>query len=245
MDKEQLLYRYFSKNLTPEQEQQFNELLETDSEFKEQFDFEINLQGAIQDTESKNLKSKLIGFEKDISDKTPVLTLRKNNYQKWAMAASVALLFGLGWFGYNSIFSTNYSEIYDSNFQEYPNTVYTITRGDTVESLEREAFSAYESGNYETALQNFELLQNENNRVYLDFYMAHSFLNLGNTKKAREHFQNTIDADTQFIAESHWYLALISIKEKDKENAVKSLKTLTSKFDYQKDKALELLQELE
>ncbi|MGI9553040.1 MAG: hypothetical protein ACR2MT_17675, partial [Aurantibacter sp.] len=87
MDKEQLLYHYFSNDLTPEQEKQFNELLATDMGFKEQFDFEKDLQQVIRDKEAKDLKSKVIGYEKNISQETPVRSLRPN-VQKWAMAAS-------------------------------------------------------------------------------------------------------------------------------------------------------------
>lgn len=244
MDKEQLLLNYFTNDLTPEQEQRFNELLATDSEFKQQFDFEKDLQGVIRDKEASELKSKLVGFEKNIVKETPVRTLRPN-YQKWAMAASIALLVALGWMGYNNFSGPNYGNLYESNFQEYPNTVYAITRGETVESIERDAFAAYEAGNYQTAIDNFNRIPAEDREEYLDFYLGQSYLSLGQIAEAKTSFTKVIASNSEFTPEAHWYLALISIKEKDKESAVSNLKTLTSKYDFQKDKALELLQELE
>ena len=44
MDKETLLYQYFSNQLTSEEQEAFDELLKNDREFKEQYDFEKNLQ---------------------------------------------------------------------------------------------------------------------------------------------------------------------------------------------------------
>jgi len=244
MEKEQLLLNYFTNDLTPEQEQQFNELLATDSEFKQQFDFEKDLQGVIRDKEASELKSKLVAFEKDIASETPVISLRPN-YRKWAMAASIALLVTLGWLGYNNLSGPNYGNLYEDNFQEYPNTVYAITRGETVESIERDAFAAYEAGNYQMAIDNFNKIPAENREEYLDFYMGQSYLSLNQTTEAKSFFGQVISSKSEFTPEAHWYLALISLKEKDKENAIKNLETLTSKYDFQKDKALELLQELE
>ncbi len=245
MEKEQLLYRYFSNDLAPEQEKQFNELLATDSEFKEQFDFEKDLQKVIHNKNAKELKSKLVGFERDISQDTPVRTLLRRKTQNWAIAASVALLVGLGWFGYNNFFITDYEDLYDNNFQEYPNTVYAITRGDTVESLERKAFAAYEFGDFAAALADFNKIPDADKQPYLDFYKAQSYLQLGKLAEAKALFEKTISEDTQFAAESHWYLALAYLKEKDKANATLHLKQLISEYDYNTEKANELLDELE
>jgi len=244
MDKEQLLLNYFTNDLSPEQEQQFNELLATDSEFKQQFDFEKDLQGVIRDNEKSGLKSKLVGFEKEIANETPVRILRPN-YRKWAMAASIALLVTLGWMGYNNFSGPNYGNLYETNFQEYPNTVYAVTRGETVESIERDAFVAYESGNYQAAIDNFNKIPTADKEEYLDFYMGLSHLGLGDLQESKTLFNGIISSDSEFAPEAHWYSALISIKEKDKESAIENLKTLTSKYDFQKDKALELLKELE
>ncbi len=245
MEKEQLLYRYFSNDLAPEQEKKFNELLATDLEFKEQFDFEKDLQKVIRNKNAKVLKSKLVGFERDISQDIPVRTLPRRKFQNWAIAASVALLVGLGWFGYNNFLVTDYEDLYNDNFQEYPNTVYAITRGDTVESLERKAFAAYEFGDFEAALADFNKIPDADKQPYLNFYKAQSYLQLGKLAEAKALFEKTISEDTQFAAESHWYLALAYLKEKDKVNAIVHLKQLISEYDYNTEKATALLEELE
>src|SRR5690554_3801567 len=92
MNKQDLLYHYFSNSLTPEQETVFQNLLKTDTEFKAQFEFEKHLKKAIKSHENDRLKSKLQEIESEIN--LPKLSIF--NYRNMAIAASIAyLLVGL------------------------------------------------------------------------------------------------------------------------------------------------------
>jgi len=238
MNKQDLLYLYFSNSLTPEQEDLFQSLLESDAEFKAQFEFESNLKQVVKSQESDVLKAKLKGFEREINKPTTSIF----NYRKFAIAASIALL--MGWFGYNSFFGTNYSSLYNSNFSEYPNTVYTITRGDTDNSLEREAFVAYESKDYQAAIDKFESIEDDAKKDYFNFYKAQAYLGLNDTENAQGLFKQVIQDNNQFVAESTWYMALTHLKQKDKDQAKIYLSKLIENFDFNKDKAQALLEEI-
>ncbi|MFK7813489.1 MAG: hypothetical protein AB8B59_13430, partial [Maribacter sp.] len=122
MDNEILLENYFSNRLTEEEEKRFNELLDKDSDFKAQFDFEKNLQQVISAKENQNLKAKLISFEEDIVKDAPKSS-GGTKYKYLAIAASVVLLIGLAWMGFYDGSSDRYDDLYASNFHEYPNTV--------------------------------------------------------------------------------------------------------------------------
>jgi len=244
MDKELLLYNYFANQLTDDEQRHFNELLENDLDFKKQFDFETNLKRVIRKNENEDLKIKLVGYENEINAKN------KSNHSKWvfknwSIAASITLLVGLGWLGYYLMSGPNYTKLYAANFQEYPNTVYTITRGEGEETKEREAFVAYESGDYETALRNFAQIPSFDKKEYLDFYRAHSHMNLDELEDAKKDFQKVIAMHKSFVGESYWYLALIYLKEKDRANAVSSLQILATKYEYNKGKVEALLKELD
>ncbi|QRM89441.1 hypothetical protein FG167_09380 [Lacinutrix sp. WUR7] len=254
MDNQDLLYHYFSNSLTAAQEKVFEDLLENDAEFKAQFLFEQNLKAVIKSNEIDTLKAKLQGFEKDLSAKKTTRiehfnteTTKPNptifNYKYFAIAASIALL--MGWFGYHSFFGTDYSSMYDANFSAYPNTVYTITRGDTENSLEREAFVAYESKDYKTAIEKFDAIPAEATKEYFRFYKAQAYLNVEDTKNAKDLFTKVVTENKNFVAESTWYLALISLKEENKTEAKKYLENLVANFDYNKEKAQTLLKELQ
>jgi len=241
MTNEDLLYRFFSNSLTKAEEKQFNELLETDPDFKAQFEFEKNLKRAIKHKESKDLKAKLIGFEKEIKAKGVTNTPSSFN---WRIAASIVILLGASWFGYQSFFGVNYGNLYDANYEEYPNTEFAITRSDTIDSPERKAFVAYEAQDYENAVKLFEGLPANLNKPYHDFYKAQSYLKIENISIAKALFKNVINDNLQFAAESHWYIAMIALKEKDKETTKKYLRLLNENYNYNKSKAEALLKEL-
>ncbi|OBX18716.1 MULTISPECIES: tetratricopeptide repeat protein [Bizionia] len=239
MTNQDLLYHYFSNSLTAEQEVVFQTLLESDEEFKAEFEYENSLKKAIKSHESDVLKTKLQGFEHDINSKKT----ESFNYRYLAVAASLVLL--VGWFGYNSFFGTNYSNLYNTNFSEYPNTVYTITRGDDENTLEREAFVAYETKNYETAIEKFDALSETTAQNYIPFYKAQAHLGLENIDDAKTLFTEIVKDDhSDFVAESTWYLALIAIKDKDKEQAKIHLENLIANYSYNQAKAKALLEEL-
>jgi tetratricopeptide (TPR) repeat protein len=243
MNKEALRHRYFSNSLTEDERKQFHKLLETDAGFKEQFEFEQNLKRVIRDKENKNLKGKLIDFERRI-EKSSTPSKSKGNIRKWSIAASVAFLMALGWYGYNALSGTDYEHLYASNFEAYPNTVYSITRSDSDGSLERDAFAAYESKEYEKAILNFEKVPEEDGKEYLDFYKAQSYLALGDNAQAIKLFREIEMENASFGAEASWYLALVYLKKKDKAKAIQGLQQHVEKYDYNKERAITLLEEL-
>ncbi|WP_423999419.1 tetratricopeptide repeat protein [Maribacter sp. IgM3_T14_3] len=244
MDKEQLLQQYFANQLTKEQEGLFNELLLSDAEFKAQFDFENDLKRVIKEHEHQQLKAKLVGFEKGFAKEVET-RMPKGGFKNWSIAASIALLMGLGWFGYNSLTGTDYQDLYNNNFEAYPNTVYNLTRGDTNETLEREAFAAYESGNFQKALDNFDKIAVIDQKPYFDFYKAQSYLKLGDTSSAVTLLKKIVGSGAEFEAEAQWYLALSYLKAKEEENAKSALQKLIANYSYNKEKAIELLKELD
>ena len=99
MTNEDLLYRFFSNSLTETEEKQFNELLETDADFKAQFEFENNLKRAIKHKENSELKAKLKNFEKEIQGNE---IQKPSSSFNWRIAASIVILLGASWFGYQS-----------------------------------------------------------------------------------------------------------------------------------------------
>ena len=246
MDKELLLYNYFANRLTAEQETLLEELLTTDSDFKQQFDFESDLKRVIREKEADNLKAKLGRFEKDISKSTQVKTLPRTNYQKWAMAASLILLVGLGWLGYNNFIAPDYGNLYDENFQQYPNTVYAITRGDSSEnSLQRSAYVAYETDENSRAIDLFKALKETDNSEEITFYLGQSYLKNGQHREAITFFEEVIAEKGEFAPQALWYVALAYLKTDQKKIAVRALKDLIVDGRYKKTEAAKILKELE
>ncbi|RRQ50706.1 hypothetical protein DZC72_09310 [Maribacter algicola] len=238
MEKELLIQRYFSNSLTQEEKAFFDDLIQNDKEFKNQFDFELDLQKVIGESHRTELKSKLKGFEKEVTTSSKS-TKSIKTYRKWLVAASILILIG---FGYLQFSNPNLNTLYDENFQVYPNAEVSITRGEEAESLERKAFIAYETEDYEQALQLFSEMPEQ---LYIDFYKAQCHLKLEQYSKAIELLNLNISNKAKYIPESYWYMSMAYLKMGDRENAKNSLMYLVAHFDYRKERAKELISRLD
>lgn len=241
MDKEELLENHFLGKLNTEEQKYFDSLIENDVEFKKEYDFHLNLKKAIQNSERSVLKGKLKSYEEGMRKKGNKTSLRT----LLAIAASVILLISVGWFGYENMFGSNYSALYDDNYSQYPNTVINITRGEgDAETLERKAFIAYESGDLDAAINYFNQLQEVKGLDYLNFYLGQAYLKQGKSEEALIYFKKSITEEQNFKAESHWYIALAYLKKKDETQAKSYLEKLVDEYEYMNNEAKALLEEL-
>ncbi len=236
MDKEDLLYRYFSNTLNKDESKVLERLLKTDMEFKAQFEFENDLKRVAKEKQRNDLKNKLQSFEDKLAEKR---SYTAPYFLK--IAASILLLISTIWFVYTNFGGVNYDKLYASNFETYPNTAYSITRDNTINSIERQAFVAYETGNYQLAIEKFN---QEEVKDYFYFYKAQSYLNLNDFKTSKLLFSDIIDNDYPYSVESKWYLSLIAIKQKDKNSAIKYLEDLININTYKVEEAKMLLEQI-
>ncbi|MEX0290269.1 MAG: tetratricopeptide repeat protein [Flavobacteriaceae bacterium] len=241
MENEELISKYFLDELSPEELEQFHALLENDPEFKEQFTFEEDLRKVIAFDEKRALKEKLAHLEEELP---PLTTSRRPLWKRLSIAASILVLLGLGYFVFKPD-TPDMNKLYASNFEIYPNTVYTITRSDTINSVERKAFVAYESGDFKAAIPLFEQMKAEGEKAYLDFYLAQSYLKTERTTEAVTHFQKNLETNEIFVPESRWYLALAYLNLGEGEKAKEMLKSLLNSSDYKQEAAEALLAALD
>lgn len=159
-----------------------------------------------------------------------------------AIAASILLLFTVGYFVFFN--QPNMEQLYLSSYEAYPNIVSPIQRSNN--SIESDALSHYERGDYSTATKLFdEELEQNPNEDYLLFYCGLSNLEVGETDQAIALLKKiTPAADSRFYAPAQWYLALAYLKAQDIAALRKQLEEVISeKGDYQ-PRAQKLLDEL-
>ena len=242
MSSEELIYKYFLGELNAEELKEFNVLLKNDPEFNEQVNFEIKVKNAIRQTEYNKLKGKLNDIEGDIKKKS----LNSILFTKpWAIAASLLLFFSIAFYFFINSLSNDIEELYNLNYEKYPNTVYSIQRsGSDENSLERKAFEAYESNNDSKAIELLNDLKKENDADFIDFYLAQSYLNNNQLNKAIPVLKNIIVSGGKFKEESQWYLALAYLKMDDIKSAISQLNIIIEKNEYKKEEAKILLTKL-
>ena len=243
MEKEALLFKYFEGTLTEKEKVAFDRLLEEDPEFREQLSFEEDVKQVIRDTKRKDLKKKLQGFESSLPQ---AVAHRKPFWRPLQIAASLAVLFALGWYFYSVGSADKMDLLYAANYEKYPNTVYSITRGDANDtSLERKAFEAYERNETKEALRYFQELRSKSAPGYVDFYLAQTFLANGDTQLALDTFLEIHSSKTDFNTEALWYASLCYLKSEKPDKAIPLLRELIQQGTFQKEKAVTLLGQLE
>ena len=232
MDKEQLLERYFENQLSQEEALLFQNYLDTDASFAEEFAFQKNVKQAITLNERAELKQKLQSFEKP----------KAKPFKIWYAAASVVLLCGLGYY-----FTQNAAtSVYDEFYQTYPNVVAPTVRGENSEDIKSEAFYEYDNGNYEKSLVLFSKIYETDKDDYALFYKALSQMELQKTTEAIATFkQFDLGKNNAFTPFVKWYLALAYLKENQKEQAMPLLKSLSETQNPQQEMAQKLVDELE
>ncbi|MEM9001189.1 MAG: tetratricopeptide repeat protein [Bacteroidota bacterium] len=230
-----LIEKYFTSSLTKTEEKLLQELLSSNDSFAEEFNFQRDVQKAIASNRHHALKAKLEGYERDFPYEAQH-TWKRRYWPAIAIAASVILLFGLGWI-LGLMNTTDYGALYKERFSPYPNTFFSITRSDSDDTLERKAFVAYETKDYERAITLFEDLTIEKNTSYHKFYLSQSYLGANRTEEAVSILEELLSESQELKAESLWYLGLAYIRIKDKERAKGYLQQLCELGTYKKKEA--------
>ncbi len=214
-----LIEGYFQNSLSPKERLMFNELIQKDEEFKNEFLFQKDLKRAISNHQDQELKKTLGEFEGKLQ-KSSLFSIVP---AKWMAAASIILLLSLGtWTIRNYAFPSD-ERIFETYYQPYPNTVMPIVRGSEVNSIEYSAFAAYESGDYHKAINLFNSLENKEER-HIQFYTAMCHLSVGKSNRAIQMLlplandaSNQIDR-MDWRQKAQWYIGLAYIQQgKEKE----------------------------
>ena len=239
MEHPELIEKYIQNRLSAEEELVFNKLLKNNSAFKEEVELHAKIKKVVtheDDTNFRNLIS-------DIENKARS-TSYKRSYKKWLVAASIILLFGLG---YNSINSntTSTQELFASYFEPYRNVVHPIERSTEQQDKKAIAFMAYEKGEYEKAITLFTELYNSSKEPYYLFYKANALLKLEKADEAIPLLLEHLKTKDTLTEKTKWYLALAYLKIEDSEKAKALLNTIITEGAYKNKEAEELLKKFE
>ncbi len=240
MNKEELLYKYFLDDLSSEEQLVFTKLLEDDSEFKAQFEFEKSVQRVIKAKNRSILEEKVSNLETDIHTSSEPKTIP---WKILRIAASIVLLISLGIYMYTSYWSNSPEQLFASYYEKYPNTVFPINRSNNQEETpELLAFEAYESDNHNKTVELLEELSSQQDHAYIHFYLGHAYLENNQANKAIQEFKNVITKGQDFLNESRWYLALAFLKNDELSKAREILKIISREGKFKANEAKKLLE---
>lgn len=240
MDKEALIDGYFENSLSQDQMIEFEQLLKTDADFASEVAFQKELQLSLKKNERQEIKQ-MFSEANDVSgSKGKVLRMRP-----WLVAASIAIMIGLAsWFFIFNTEEINTEQLYAANFAPYDNVVHPIERGNEIEDLKTQMFSAYEAQDYDLWFALLSQLTAEQKDDYLDFYSAIVYMEIGNHEKAIPLLQGYINDNGELDDRATWYLALSHLKLGELDESKQTLKILIEMESFKKSDAEKLLQRL-
>ena len=236
MDKEALMEKYFSGQISQEDFLLLESLLKKDDGFKKDFYAQLEVRQTIAHEKSRALKKRFERLEKRNAPKT-----------KWyAYAAALAVLIGLGFFYYNA--QQGPRDLYHEYFEAYPNVVAPTVRDhtDSVENKMAKALRLYDTGDYAGAAPLFLSLYQQDNNDYAFFYHGVSLMAAGETESAinalESHHWNDPRAHQ---TNSQWYLGLGHLKLGNKKKAAMHLEEVANSGSPLAKQANEILGKLE
>lgn len=236
-----LVERYFENSLTDQETAQLKTRLQTDQELKRLFEREKLLINTIRyEAAHKDLEF-LKQVEKNLAE--PKSKQSINRWYFYAAAACITLLVVAG-----IIFPIDNSspeKLYADYFTPYPNVFEPTVRDNSLTDHRKEAFVAYENGDYQRAVELFMLLQRENSNPGVLLLLGNANLMLGNTTDAKQNFNELIMRYDDLDLQAKWFLSLSYLKSGEVEQARKLLEELgNTEISYAKN-AKELLQKVD
>ncbi len=245
-----LIERYFRDLLSEEERLAFEKRIESDEELKAEVDFHQDMLVAAQhegdtalkkmfqqqETKSTNVANETVKIERPPTAK--IFSLKK----VMALAASVLFMVLSYWFYQQSLLGS--PDLFANNFEQYPNVIAPIERGETATTTLEKAFAAYENKRYEEAISSFDQLENSTINFDVLFYKANALLALGKNNTAMQAFEQVVNSKTKFSAQAKWYLALTYLKQNNNVQAKTILEEIIKDKSFNYQKAEELITQL-
>ena len=233
MNKSDYIIKYFEGTLSNVALKEFNTLLANDSDFKEDFDFQKELQETLVLNDREQLKKEIKNW-----NNVP----NKRRFNPWQIAASLVILLGTSLLFFFNSQSSSTEELYASNFEPYRNIVQPIVRGEHKDDLQSKAFEAYETKDYKNAILHFNEILKEKPNATISFYKANALMQLNKTNEAILILETNVKNSDTLQDRNLWYLALAYLKNNNIEASKKTLKQLLSQSNFKAKEAAVLIE---
>ncbi len=241
-----LIEKYLMNDMSAGEIKKFEKLLLEDADLRKEFSFRRKTNEAI-------LEDDIIELRESLNE----ITLNKNNNglvnfieshrKNLAIAATIIILISLS-LSFLYPFRQSLDQLFNSYYNTYPAlaNVRSLENNEESEVLINESFDFYEKYNYKKASELFcEVLILDNNNVVAQFYLALCELENNNFDKSEEYLSGLIQKkDHLFWEQSHWYLAMLYLKQNKKEKAKSVFKKIIDEEMVYKNEAKSILKKL-
>ena len=244
-NKIELIEAYLDGTLSEREQLEFEENLKKDPELMKEYLLRKNINEAISEVDVLELRNKLneIG-----SSENKIKRLCKNPFVFSSAAAAVILLFVISWSVFFSSEDISTGEVFNTYYTKYP--VLTCNRSFSNENLKDKilvnGFNAYEKSFYIEAKDYFnQVLIMDNSNKMARFYYSICEIELNNLDNSEKLLKElTYKNNHIFWEQSHWYLALVYLKQEKIDKASEILTFINEEDLANKSESKKILKSL-
>lgn len=239
---EKFIEKYFSKQLSIAELQEFEMKYQTDEDFKAEVDLLKDIQDVSGIEDDSQFKSQLVSYEVEFSEAQDSKSTQRSK-PLIAVAALLLIMISITFFLNKT---PNNDQLFSTYFEPSKNVSAPIVRSESNDELLSNAFITYTEADYKKAIPLFEKAFESTKNSELLFYEGNALLVLNQTEDAIQVFKKHLSFSDALTNRSHWYLALAYIKTDQMENAKIELKSLIDSGEsFKKKEAISLLKKLD
>lgn len=245
----ELIERYLEESLNPAELIEFEERLSLDEDFKKSFETYKTLINGLKYSGQKQLLQRLKKVEASLTVHESFVKRRwgipVKKFYSYSAAATILLLLTFT-FIFIARHNPSPAEVFEKNFQTYPNVVMPTTRGDNSNKNDKQtAFYLYDSEKFSEAAIHFDrLLKAEKDPAFL-LYSALSYMETGNFDLAIERLKYMLNENSDYKVQGEWFISLAYIAKNEPNNAKPYLESLKSQNTSYSKKSAKILEDLQ
>jgi len=240
---ENLVHRYLNNELNPQEIKEFEQELLHNKALADELKLTRDIEKAVNDDEATAFREQLEAIHQKHYGKRKVIGMPIY----WAAAASIVLVLGLAYlFFFVMNHPMNDEKIFAQYYKPYESTYSLRSVENDSLKLMNDAFEYYDKKDYKSALSLFKkcIVEIPGN-LSLHFYAGISCMETGDYAGALKYFDEVIAQNSNLLVEqAAWYKALCLLKMKKDAEAKTMFKQMAAKGGYYKQKAEEILKEM-
>jgi len=229
-----LIERYLMHDMSVREQIEFEELLRNNPDLMKEFVLRKEINEAIQEEDVINLRSNL---DEIFSGKIRSFKMRRI-YVYSAIAATIVLLLTIGSVYFSPLNFKSEKDIFQSYYNTYPAIMSFRSPVDQneIEKILYDAFNYYDNDNFELAAKSFQsVIEKDSSNHMSQFYLAICEMENESFSVAEEYLVDLIHKEKHiFWEQSHWYLALVYLKQNETNKAESILKKIIAENMTQK-----------
>ena len=226
---------YLNNRLSKEEKDSIENRLESDPQFKEQFEINKSLLEGIEYHFDKQLKQSFKDREIKLKKRKLSLVL--------AVAASFLVIAIFSYRAWD--INPNHTEVFLKYYKPYYNVVDEPKRDSFLLADDASAFQLYDKGEYRKAIGGLQsaLTRNPQN-AHASFYLGLSYLALDQPDSAVRYLNKSYQGESALSEPAQWYLGLAYLKSGRTEEAKKVFKEIANTRGGYRDRAESILEDL-